>query len=115
SLAACETPVHKAIPYVVKPEKINAGVASWFASTFDDGYDYCSILVKTREGRPIKIEGNKLSEVTKGAVNARVNSSVLSLYDGQRYKAPMNAGAETSWSKFDKALKKELQDIVSKV
>ena len=114
SLAACETPVNKAIPYVVKPEKINAGVASWFASTYDDGYDFCSILVKTREGRPIKIEGNKQSTVTQGAINARVNSSVLSLYDGERYQSPMALGAETSWSKFDKELKNELDAITAK-
>ena len=114
SLAACETPVTKAIPYVVKPEKINAGVPVWYASTYDDGNDFCHIMVKTREGRPIKIEGNKSSKVTKGAINARVNSSVLGLYDNQRYKAPMMAGAETTWSTFDKELKAELEDIASK-
>ena len=33
SLAACETPVNKAIPYVIKPEEITPGVANWYAST----------------------------------------------------------------------------------
>ena len=55
ALAACETPVNKSIPYVVKPEEITPGVANFYASTFYDGHDYASVLVKTREGRPIKI------------------------------------------------------------
>src|ERR1700746_529444 len=46
SLAACETPVNKAIPYVVKPEEITPGVANYYASTYYDGHDYAGILVK---------------------------------------------------------------------
>ena len=55
TLAACEAPVNKVIPYVIKPEEVTPGVANWYASTYSDGSDYCSILVKTREGRPIHI------------------------------------------------------------
>ncbi|MGB0881638.1 MAG: TAT-variant-translocated molybdopterin oxidoreductase, partial [Vicingaceae bacterium] len=109
SLAACETPVTKAIPYLNKPEEITPGVANYYASTFYDGHDYAAILVKTREGRPIFISGNNESSLTKGAINARINSSVLSLYDGNRLKAPMMGGKETDWSSFDKSLGKELK------
>src|SRR5574343_433985 len=59
TLAACETPVVKSIPYVVKPEEITPGIANYYASTYYDGNDYGNILVKTREGRPIFIKGNK--------------------------------------------------------
>ncbi|MCH7535408.1 MAG: TAT-variant-translocated molybdopterin oxidoreductase [Bacteroidetes bacterium] len=114
SLAACETPVTKTIPYVVKPEEITPGVANYYASTFSDGNDYCSILVKTREGRPIHISGNKLSGVTKGGVNARVNSSVLSLYDSERLRGPLAGGAESTWSSVDGAIGKKLSAIVAK-
>jgi len=76
ALAACETPVIKAIPYVVKPEEVTPGVANFYASTFYDGHDYASVLVKTREGRPIKIEGNELSKVSNGGTSARVQASV---------------------------------------
>ena len=79
TLAACETPVIKSIPYVVKPEEITPGVPNYYASSYYDGNDYGSVLVKTREGRPIFIEGNKMSSVTKGRLTARINSSVLSL------------------------------------
>src|SRR5215212_8981064 len=57
SLAACEAPVKKAIPYVIKPEEVTLGVPNYYASTFFDGQDYCSVVVKTREGRPIKVDG----------------------------------------------------------
>jgi molybdopterin-containing oxidoreductase family iron-sulfur binding subunit len=114
SLAACETPVTKAIPYLNKPEEITPGKANYYASTYYDGLDYASILVKTREGRPIFIKGNTSSSLTKGEVNARVNSSVLSLYDGNRLKAPMIAGEETTWASIDNRLGKELEAIKAK-
>ena len=57
--ASCETPIVKSIPYVVKPDEIIPGVANYYASTIYDGHDFASVLVKTREGRPIKIEPNK--------------------------------------------------------
>ncbi len=114
TIAACETPVNKAIPYLNKPEEITPGIANWYASTFADGNDYASILVKTREGRPIKIEGNKLSPVTKGAVNARINSSVLSLYDSGRLKNPLAKKAASTWAEVDKAVIPQLEAIAAK-
>src|SRR6056300_761703 len=76
SLAACEGPVIKSIPYVVQPEQIIPGVANFYATTIANGHDFASILVKTREGRPIKIENNELAG-THGNANARVQASVL--------------------------------------
>src|SRR3954462_14742668 len=72
SLAACEAPVRKTIPYLIRPDQVTPGISNYYASTYFDGYDYASIIVKTREGRPIKIEGNNLSKITRGKINARV-------------------------------------------
>ena len=58
-MASCKGPVNKIIPYVVKPDGINPGQADFFATTINNGEDFASVLVKTREGRPIKIEPNK--------------------------------------------------------
>ena len=113
SLAACETPVINSIPYLVKPEEITPGEPLWYASTYADGVDYCSILVKTREGRPIHIEGNKMSNVTKGGINARVNSSVLSLYDTSRLKEPMVNSFASSWDAIDKEIPEKLRKIAA--
>ncbi len=86
--ASCEIPVKRAVPYVVKPDEIVPGVATYYASSFVQGGDYCPVLVKTREGRPIKIEGNSLSTITKGGTSARAQASVLSLYDTNRLDGP---------------------------
>jgi len=69
----------KAIPYVNKPVDINPSIPNYYASTYSTGGDYASIVVKTREGRPIKYDGNSLSPINKGKVNAIVEGSILSL------------------------------------
>ncbi len=101
SLAACEAPVRKAIPYVNKPVDINPSIPNYYASTFASGGDYASIVVKTREGRPIKIDGNELSPITQGGISAIVEASVLSLYDKQRLTGPYANGELSDWSSLD--------------
>ena len=113
SLAACEGPVTKSIPYVVQPERIVPGVANYYATTIADGFDFSSVLVKTREGRPIKIENNTLGKVNSGA-NARVHASVLSLYDNKRVKRPSIKGEDVSWERFDKELSEKLNGVGGK-
>ena len=87
-VASCEMPVRRAIPYAIKPEDITPGVPNYYASTFADGSDYCAIVIKTRDGRPIKVEGNEMSSVTRGGSSARVQASVLNLYDKARLRFP---------------------------
>lgn len=108
SLAACEAPVRKAIPYVNKPVDINPSIPNYYASTFASGGDYASIVVKTREGRPIKIDGNKLSPINSGKVNAIVEASVLSLYDKERLTGPYLAGEKTDWASLDAEVKSKV-------
>lgn len=110
SLAACEGPVIKSIPYVVQPTEIIPGVANYYATTIANGYDFASVLVKTREGRPIKIENNTLA-TTHGSANARVNASVLGLYDSMRVQGPMKEGNAISWSAFDIETNQKLTDL----
>ncbi|WP_457616147.1 TAT-variant-translocated molybdopterin oxidoreductase [Lutibacter sp.] len=108
SLAACEGPVVKTIPYVIKPDDIIPGVADYYATTMVDGFDFANILVKVREGRPIKIEPNKEAN---GSTNARVQASVLSLYDSLRLKAPKANGSEISWEEADKQIVAKLNEL----
>ncbi len=104
TVAACEAPVTKAIPYVNKPENVTPGLATWYASTYYDGNAYASILVKTREGRPIYIKGNKDYGVTKGTTNPQIIASVLSLYDSARLTGPTIGGEAKSYSEVDKGV-----------
>ena len=56
--AGCSDHVEKLIPYVVQPEEITPGNPVWYASTCRECSVGCGVHVKTREGRPIKLEGN---------------------------------------------------------
>ena len=105
TLAACESPVTKAIPYVNKPEDVTPGMATWYASTYYDGNSYASIVVKTREGRPIFIKGNKDFGITKGNVNPQIIASVLGLYEGARLQDATIDGAAKGWSTVDDKIK----------
>ena len=98
ALAGCEGAVHKTIPYVIQPESIVAGEANYYATCIADGFDFASVLVKTREGRPIAVLRNPEAKAG-GAVNARILASVLSLYDENR-KPPTIAG-EGFWQKIE--------------
>jgi molybdopterin-containing oxidoreductase family iron-sulfur binding subunit len=109
TLIACETPVKKIIPYVNKPVEIEPGRANYYASTYVNGSEYASITVRTREGRPIKIEGNSLSTVTKSGINAQVHASVLSLYDIARRKRFSINGKDALRKTVDKEVVKALQ------
>jgi len=110
TLAACEGPVIKSIPYVVQPDSIIPGVANYYATTIADGFDFASVLVKTREGRPIKIENNTLAG-SSGNANARVNASVLGLYDSLRVQGPLKDGEAISWSDFDAEVVQKLAGL----
>ncbi|WP_412987883.1 TAT-variant-translocated molybdopterin oxidoreductase [Pontimicrobium sp. IMCC45349] len=110
SLAACEGPVIKSIPYVVQPDQIIPGVANYYATTVANGFDFASILVKTREGRPIKIENNDLANAN-GSANARVQASVLDLYDSLRVAGPQRNGEDISWVEFDAEVSQKLNEL----
>ena len=112
SLAACEGPVRKSIPYVVKPDDTIVGVADWYATSMADGYDFANVLVKTREGRPIQIMPNKEAN---GTTTARVQASVLSLYDEKlRLKQPTKGGVEMTWDAIQSDIKKRLLAVNGK-
>jgi molybdopterin-containing oxidoreductase family iron-sulfur binding subunit len=113
TLAACEGPVHKSIPYVLQPEQIIPGVADYFATSMFDGFDFANLLVKSREGRPIKIENNTIAGA-KFTANARVHASVLSLYDNTRLKVTKVDQKDATWAAADMKIKASLADAKAK-
>ncbi len=112
-VASCKRPIDKAIPYLVKPAEITPGTANYYASSFFEGNEYGSVAVKVRDGRPIKIEGNALSSISQGATSARVQASVLNLYDDARFKNPSKSGSEITWEKADKEIIAQLSELKS--
>ena len=113
-IASCKRPVINAIPYIEQPPEITPGKSLYYASTFYDGHEYSGILVKTRDGRPIKIEGNILSEFNREGTSARVQASVLSLYDDARLKSPMADRSPQSWDSIDEQIIQDLSRISAK-
>ncbi len=81
-------PVQKIVPYVQQPEEVTLGIPNFYTSTYFDGSEGLGLLVKTREGRPIKIEGNPQFPLNQGGLSVRSQASILSLYDPERLRAP---------------------------
>lgn len=111
--ASCDQPVRRAIPYVTKPDSIVPGVANYYATSFVKGKDFVPVLVKTREGRPIKIEGNLSSPITNGGTSARAQAIVLELYDSARIKEAGEIQEDgkvkpMDWDKLDETIKQQL-------
>src|SRR5262245_57466041 len=102
AIAACtRAPVQKAIPLLVQPEDVTPGVATWYATTCGGCSAACGLLVKTRDGRPIKVEGNPDSGVSGGGTCAVGQATVLSLYDDARLTGPRWEGRPASWEEID--------------
>ena len=117
--ASCDIPVRKAVPYLNKPDNVIPGVANYYASTYVNEGDVVPVIVKQRDGRPIKIEGNENSIITKGGTNAQTQASVLDLYDTTRLRYPMqktDAGFKevTSFDTFDKIVTEKMAAVATK-
>ena len=98
------------VPYTRRPGEIIPGVASHYASTFQEGLTSLGVLVKTREGRPIHIEGNREHAVSRGKTSLRAMGDLLGLYDPDRLRTPSHQGAPATWDDAVQALAKGLTD-----
>ncbi len=108
TLAACQkAPVHKSIPYLVRPEEVTPGIPNYYVSTFKGN----SVLVKTVVGRPIKIEANPNAGAFNRGTDAQAQASVLDLYDVSKLKSPLLKKDETTWGELDKYVKAELNKV----
>ena len=114
AISACSRGrVQKAIPFLNKPEELTPGVPNWYASTCGGCSAGCSLLVKTRDGRPIKIEGNDESPLFGGGTCAVGQATVLSLYDDERLKRPLWRGESASWEDVDQRIEAHLREAAA--
>jgi MoCo/4Fe-4S cofactor protein with predicted Tat translocation signal len=88
SFGCIRRPAQKIVPYAKRPPEIVPGLANYYASSYVDGTQGIGIVVTTREGRPIKIEGNPLHPSNQGGMSARAHAHILSLYDPERLTEP---------------------------
>jgi len=80
-LGGCRAPVQHAVPLPAASTEMVPGVPNLYATTCGGCAASCGLVVKQRDGRPIKIEGNDASPLTGGGTCAAGQASVLSLYD----------------------------------
>ena len=112
ALAGCQqSNLENAIPYLIRPEEITPGVPYWFASTCRACSAGCGVLVKNRDGRPIKIEGNPAHPVSRGGLCAIGQAAIVSLYDSQRLNGPLLKGSPSTWNQVDAEVMTELAAI----
>jgi len=110
TLAACQrTPVHKSVPYIIKPEEVTPGVANYYASS----YKGQSLVIKTREGRPIFVEANPKAIFAGNGVSPATQASVLDLYDMSKLKGPRSGNENISWEDLDKRVIAALDSAAS--
>ncbi len=117
--ACFRRPVEKIIPYVNRPEEVSPGIPNWYASTCGECAAGCGILIKTREGRPIKLEGNSLHPLNQGGLCAKGQASLLNLYDPERLKNPVSVSKNgspqnLSLNELDEKIKAQIADLKSK-
>jgi Fe-S-cluster-containing dehydrogenase component len=98
------------VPYTKRPGEIVPGVAGYYASTFQEGLVTHGVLVKTREGRPIHIEGNADHTISRGKSSVRAIGDLLGLYDPDRLRGPVFKGAPSTWEDAEKAMARILAD-----
>ncbi|MBW2274832.1 MAG: 4Fe-4S dicluster domain-containing protein [Deltaproteobacteria bacterium] len=116
--AGCSDPIEKLVPYVVQPEEITPGIANWYASTCQECPVGCGVHVKTREGRPIKLEGAPDHPINRGTLCAAGQSSIGRTYHPDRYASPMVKGGDglkpISWQDGEAKLVAKLKGSASK-
>ena len=89
AISACSpVPPEKIIPFVTPPEDVIPGVATWYASVCGECPAGCGTLVRTREGRAVKVEGNPEHPVNRGGLCVRGQSSLQGLYNPDRIPEP---------------------------
>jgi Fe-S-cluster-containing dehydrogenase component len=111
-LGGCQrAPVQEAVPPLILTEEIISGRSSEYASTCGACSAGCGLLVKSRDGRPIKLEGSPDHPVSKGGLCAAGQASLLGLYDRLRLRQPLKEGREASWDEIDRDIRGQLDTI----
>jgi molybdopterin-containing oxidoreductase family iron-sulfur binding subunit len=114
TLVGCSrAPSEKAMPYLTQPEGLVAGRSQYYASTCGACSANCGLLVKVRDGRPIKLEGNPDQPIGRGATCAVGQASILGLYDSLRLKYPLAGGKGSTWPEVDAVIRGALHPNVA--
>ena len=99
-------------PYTKRPDGVLPGKPNYYASTCNGCSQACGILIKTREGRPIKVDGNELHPINKGKTCATGQASVYNLYDPSRLQFPVKGNKKVNWAVANSDIIQKLDETV---
>ena len=114
SMSCIRRPVEKIVPYANRPEEIEPGISNYYCSTYTAGGQGQSIVVKTREGRPIYLTGNPQYPTGGHGISLQAQAHILNLYDPDRLQSPYHITKSEkkaiTWEKLDKEVKQALSN-----
>jgi anaerobic selenocysteine-containing dehydrogenase len=76
-------------PYSRMPEYTYNGLSTYYATTCRECAAGCGLIVRTMQGRAIKVEGNPNHPVNRGKTCARAQTSLQGLYNPDRVQGPV--------------------------
>ena len=100
----------KIVPYTTQPDEITPGVPIFFATAAPLGGYGSGILVRSHEGRPIKVEGNPEHPSSLGGASAISLASILDLYDPDRSRGVTYRGIVSNYESAVTAVRRQLYD-----
>lgn len=111
AISGCRAPQQKIVPYLKQPVEFTPGVASWFASVCGGCSAGCGTLVKVRDGRPIKLEGNSDHPLSQGGLCPLAHAQIFGLYDPDRLRQPLIGSQAATWEQIDQQVNEKLAAI----
>ncbi len=115
--AGCGQATERLLPYVVPPENLVPGVASWFSTVCRECPAGCGVIARNREGRVVKLEGNPDHPVNQGTLCIRGQAALQGLYNPDRIRGPLLRDAAgtlrpITWDEAEKLLAEKLATLV---
>jgi anaerobic selenocysteine-containing dehydrogenase/Fe-S-cluster-containing dehydrogenase component len=115
ALMACTgAPKEKIYAYLTPPENVVPGLPTYYSTVCRGCPAGCGIVVKTREARPIKLEGNPAHPVNQGKLCSRGQAQIQGLYSRHRVARPQlrknGQLVEVSWEEALAAVASALAD-----
>ena len=86
-------------PYAKMPEYTYNGLSTYYATTCRECAAACGLVVRTMQGRAIKVEGNANNPVNLGKTCARGQATLQGLYNPDRVENPTKQNRDANLSK----------------
>ncbi|MDH3717118.1 MAG: 4Fe-4S dicluster domain-containing protein [Planctomycetota bacterium] len=104
-------PEQHALPFTQQPPGAIPGRTRYYASTCSGCNAGCGMLIGTRDGRPLKMEGMPEHPLSAGGLCAVGQATPMGLYDSQRLNGPLSGGQPAEWTDIDQEINQQLQEL----